>query len=1074
MKAFDLFVANPPLAINFHRCIRPIATLLALFLLTTNARAVNGPGTVATNGFPWVVALTFGGNGAGYLGSASYITNGVVLTAAHNINSENLVTAGNVTNSIGRTIDSVNIGGQQYFALGVQDPLYAGVSSDPNDIGLYLVLNAPAVPGGVFPTLAKPGSAPLTTGNTIQVLGFGKSAPGGLPIYGTMTLTNFAGDVTYNQYTFHQPPSLDLTDPGDSGGPYIFNNTIVAVHTTGITSPLGVKVGATGTRVDNHYGFVTGDGQTNGAAASPATLVRLNGTAPTTWSAVASWGRASTNFATIPQTDDIAILDPTTNSDAGTVVTLDVNTAALGGLLNDVTLNVNGHALNVTSTTGSAIGGNSGVLNGGKINVTGAASSVLNVSASLDNEGGTIAVGQNGQAFIGGALPTGYVTYNTALFNGSNGTVAVTAGGSMAVTNGDRMTQIINGDATSVISVKGDGTGAANIVADRVDSYGVVQVGQRGLLDLNNAFFNEFPAQLQISGGAAGNGTGDVFQLVNFGTVNVSTGGTLVADGVLNNFGPMTVAGGSILTTNFTLSSVQNIAANLQVTALAANTGRVTMTSGNIGVTNAAKNGQLLVNAGTFTMNGGNLNADQIVVTNGAMSQFSLNGGVVTSSYTRVSNGSTFYVGSNAVAASLVLIDSTHSFDNGLDIAVTSNSIASVFFGGTQLFATNNMIRVGVLGSGQMTVSNGTVTAGTLNGPVPVLVGALGGSQGTLTVVGGTLNSAGPLRIGDAAAATGTVWLTGGQLTTTNANTFIGSSGIGQLTMSNGLYLSEGLLVGYATGSQGTMVMAGGTNILSGAFPNLTAGNMAAATGTVLITGGSMVVTNGSTIIGNFGVGQLTISNTTMQARDVTIASQLGSVGTFTLNMGTLTTSGLLNNTNGFIKGVGTINGSVVNAGTISPGFSPGRIFVASNLTLQATSTLVMELGGTDTNLYDQIFVGQNLQMDGTLSVSLINSFDPALSNSFHIFDFASSGGEFSLTNLPALDPGLGWDTSDLMTDGDISVIAVAVPEPSTCVLVFGACAGLSLLRRKKKIVPPTVSVTRRQGGHRHAKPRFF
>ncbi len=64
-------------------------------------------------------------------------------------------------------------------------------------------------------------------------------------------------------------------------------------------------------------------------------------------------------------------------------------------------------------------------------------------------------------------------------------------------------------------------------------------------------------------------------------------------------------------------------------------TGAVLMTSGNIGVTNADKDGQLLVSVGTFTMNGGFLSADQIVVTNPAISQFSLNGGVVTSSFTK-------------------------------------------------------------------------------------------------------------------------------------------------------------------------------------------------------------------------------------------------------------------------------------------------------------------------------------------------------------------------------------------------------------------------------------------------------
>jgi hypothetical protein len=488
MKAFCLRGTASPMAVMSPRRIRRIATIFALFLLAANAQAVNGPGTVATNGFPWVVALTFGNNGGGFLGSGSYITNGVVLTCAHNINSEDLITAGNATNSIGRTINSVNIAGQQYFALGVSDPLYnPGVVGDPNDIGLYLVLNGPdvpTVPWGPVPTLAKPGSVPLTTGNTIQVLGFGASAPGGSPIYGTMTMTNPAVNVTYNQYVFTKPPSADVLTNGDSGGPMIFNNTIVGVSTYGDLATF-----SGGTRVDNHYGFITGDGQTNAAAASPAALVRLKGTANTTWNTPGSWARASTNFAAVPQTDDIAILNPIVNS-TGTVVTLNVPTAALGGLLNDVTLNVNGGALNVTSTTGTGTGGNSGVLNGGNINVSGAAASVMNVSASFDNEGGTLAVGQNGQAYIGGALPTGFVTYNTALFNGSNGTVAVTAGGSLAVTNGNRRTTIFNGDATSVISVKGDGTGAATLIGDQMDSYGLVQVGQRGSLGISNQFFN--------------------------------------------------------------------------------------------------------------------------------------------------------------------------------------------------------------------------------------------------------------------------------------------------------------------------------------------------------------------------------------------------------------------------------------------------------------------------------------------------------------------------------------------------------------------------------------------------------
>jgi len=595
---------------------------------------------------------------------------------------------------------------------------------------------------------------------------------------------------------------------------------------------------------------------------------------------------------------------------------------------------------------------------------------------------------------------------------------------------------------------------------------------------------------LLVSGGVSGSSTANVASLNNFGAVNISTGGTVLSAFQLSDYGSINVAGGTLFTTNFSMSFVTNFHANIQYSVKTSTTGTVLMTSGNIGVTNAAQTGQLLVNVGTFTMNGGNLSADQILVTNGAVSQFSLNGGVVTSSFTQVANGSTFSVGSNAVAAGLVLINDTHSFNNGLQLAVTADSTGTVFFAGTQLQATNGDTVVGLRGFGQLTISNGLVLSRQM------IVGATNGATGNYSLIAGTNSVSQSFSAGYGITATGMVRVTGGLLNVTGTNdfTYVGNAGVGQMLISNGavalantLYAgSSGKALGTLTMQAGSLVSTNGGAVIglaglgqmsvSGGSVTLNVLSIGQATGTgaVLVTGGSLMVTNGSTFVGNFGTGQLTISNTTMQARDVTISSKLGSLGTLTLKSGTLIASNLFNGTNGFINGVGTISGPVTSAGTISPGFSPGRIFITSNLTLQATSTVTMELGGTDTNLYDQIFIGNNLQVDGTLSVSLINAFDPALSNSFHIFDFASSGGQFAVTNLPALDPGLTWDTSNLMTDGDISVIGAVVPEPSTCMLVFGACAGLSLLRRRKKIIPPTIAVAQRPDVHRRARSRSF
>ena len=1222
------------------------------------AWAVSGPNAVATNGFPWVVPLSFGPSGVEFLGTGSYITNGVVLTCAHNVGTGQF--------------NSFAMGGQTYFALGVADPLYAGVNYDPNDIALWLVLNRPGAPGGAFPTVVAPGDPALTASSTVKVLGYGKST-NSLPIYGVMTMTNSAvtvqittlagsphTNVEANTYSFVQPPSSELTDKGDSGGPYIANiggvDKIVAVHTSGYTATNDnvTKLGALGVRVDSHMDFVTGNGQDIGGGNYQSTLVRLGGTGNTIWDTAASWQRASTNFAAAPKDNDVAVLDPTAASDAATTVRLTNDTANLNGLLNDTTLNLNGHTLNVNGT--------SGVLNGGVINATGNMS-VASISYGYDNEGGTLNIAKGGVANVGGALNNN----QTGMFNGSNGTIAVQGGGFLNVDNGAGRLVFDNANRTSVVTVQGDATDGGTINTGFLDSYGTLTVGSRGYLFLSLSLWNEKSGTFTMTGGGNGDGTGNVFRLVNAGTVTVGNGGVLQAGSSVTNFGPISVNGGSVLTPRFVLGFATNFPSDIQATSLVTTTGTVTMTSGNIGVTNALTQGLLDVQTGTFTMNGGNLSVDQWFVTNAASSRFYLNGGVVTSSFTQVANGLPFTVGSNAVPAVLALagtgFGANHTFSNGLNIAVTPDAAGSVYFSGNMLTATNGTTMVGLRGTGLLVVSNagsfygnnlvvastngsvgtfqttgggssseirgfftvgdmqgssGTVslvsatllatnastlignggvgqftatngvvtlrdvTVGVTNGAKgavalynnnttftqPLSVGSLAGSQGsllvsggqlsvlatttvfgafigdagngslvvsnatasfgsTVTVVGNTNGGQGFLSIaggtvtvnsfaaGEEDGATGVVFIASGELNATNGTTGFGVRGTGSLMVTGGIARMSSVLVGNSAPGDGTISMSGGSITLAnylalGDGPStkgalwIAGGTFAAgdaqidvgvaglgrmavsngmasvgtltvardflsdgqltmaggtltvanwlhvadqitATGSVLVTGGSLSITNGPTIVGNAGSGRLTISNVTVQARDVTIAAQLGSHGTLTLNNGTLATVSLVNNTNGFVLGVGTIDGPVTNAGTISPGFSPGKIFITGKLTLQPTSTVVMELGGTGDADYDHIIIGDALQADGTLDVSLINAFNPASGDTFDIFDFTSSGGQFSITNLPALNPGLSWDTSNLMTLGEIAV----VPEPSTLLLVIAGFGSVLLIRRR-------------------------
>jgi hypothetical protein len=123
----------------------------------------------------------------------------------------------------------------------------------------------------------------------------------------------------------------------------------------------------------------------------------------------------------------------------------------------------------------------------------------------------------------------------------------------------------------------------------------------------------------------------------------------------------------------------------------------------------------------------------------------------------------------------------------------------------------------------------------------------------------------------------------------------------------------------------------------------------------------------------------------------------------------------------GYIKGVGTFD-NVTFTGTFDPGLSPALTTVGS-IIFGPTNTLIMEIGGTGRGSeYDAILASGNLGLGGTLSVMLINGFMPSLGDSFDLFDWSTVTGTFATLNLPALAAGLGWNTTQLMTSGTLSI----------------------------------------------------
>ena len=65
---------------------------------------------------------------------------------------------------------------------------------------------------------------------------------------------------------------------------------------------------------------------------------------------------------------------------------------------------------------------------------------------------------------------------------------------------------------------------------------------------------------------------------------------------------------------------------------------------------------------------------------------------------------------------------------------------------------------------------------------------------------------------------------------------------------------------------------------------------------------------------------------------------------------------------------------------------------------------LLIELAGTTAGTqYDQLIVTGAVTLDGTLQVSLINGFNPALGNTFDVLDWGTLSGTFSSLQLPSL-----------------------------------------------------------------------
>src|SRR5262249_13411826 len=105
----------------------------------------------------------------------------------------------------------------------------------------------------------------------------------------------------------------------------------------------------------------------------------------------------------------------------------------------------------------------------------------------------------------------------------------------------------------------------------------------------------------------------------------------------------------------------------------------------------------------------------------------------------------------------------------------------------------------------------------------------------------------------------------------------------------------------------------------------------------------------------------------------------------------------------------GTVQASVfTNNGILAPGASPGILSVTGPLAQTSSSIINIEIGGPTVGAdYDQLKVSGAFTRNGTLNVSLINGYVPAVNDTFAIATFASTAGGFTSTVVPGNDAQL-------------------------------------------------------------------
>ena len=227
--------------------------------------------------------------------------------------------------------------------------------------------------------------------------------------------------------------------------------------------------------------------------------------------------------------------------------------------------------------------------------------------------------------------------------------------------------------------------------------------------------------------------------------------------------------------------------------------------------------------------------------------------------------------------------------------------------------------------------------------------------------------------------------------------------------------------------------LSGRTVSGSGTLNNLGALQLAGSTLEGQLVNAGTVALSGINRVGSVtNSGRVTLADgiTTLAGRyaQTAGATRLGADGVTPATPPTLAAEAVVID-GGSLQGTGRITGSVsVNGGMLAPGNSPGAIGIGGDLTLGSGANVALELGGTRAGSYDSLAVEGAARLGGTLSMSSVDGFIPAASDSFTVLSSGSLSGTFAgmTTSGTAL---AGFLTTQLKAD--VGGVLQSLPFPT-------------------------------------------